>query len=177
MKIHLVAAMIAAPMLMVASVPSTPPPQAQTQIEKAVRHELVMLPYYNIFDDLTFRVDGDHVTLTGAVTRPTLKSDAGNVVKRIEGVRSVTNDIEVLPLSPMDNRIRFAAMRAIYGYPSLQRYGMGTLPPIHIIVKNGNITLTGVVANETDKNVAYMRAMGVFGAFSVKNELRVENHS
>jgi hyperosmotically inducible protein len=176
MKIHLVAALIAAPMLMQAS-GTNPPAQPQTSIEKAVRHELRMLPYYNIFDDLTFRVDGDHVTLTGAVTRPTLKSDAGNVVKRIEGVHSVTNEIEVLPLSPMDNRIRFAAMRAIYGFPSLQRYGMGTLPPIHIIVKNGNITLTGVVANEADKNVAYMRAMGVFGAFSVKNELHVENHS
>ncbi len=173
LQLMIAAALIAAPMLVQASVPQQP----QTPVEKAVRHELVMLPYYNIFDDLGFRVDGDHVTLTGAVTRPTLKSDAGNVVKRIEGVRSVTNNIEVLPLSPMDNRIRFAAMRAIYGYPSLQRYGLGALPPIHIIVKNGNITLTGVVASEADKNVAYMRAMGVFGAFSVKNELHVENHS
>lgn len=173
LQLMIAAALIAAPMLVQASVPQQP----QTPVEKAVRHELVMLPYYNIFDDLSFRVDGDHITLTGAVTRPTLKSDAGNVVKRIEGVRSVTNNIEVLPLSPMDNRIRFAAMRAIYGYPSLQRYGLGALPPIHIIVKNGNITLTGVVASEADKNVAYMRAMGVFGAFSVKNELHVENHS
>jgi hyperosmotically inducible protein len=177
MKLQLVAALIAAPLLMQASVPSSPPAQPQTKIEKAVRHELVMLPYYNIFDDLRYTVDGDHVTLIGSVTRPTLKSDAGNVVKRIEGVRTVTNQIEVLPLSPMDNRIRFAAMRAIYGFPSLQRYGAGTMPPIHIIVKNGNITLTGVVANEADKNVAYIRAMGVFGAFSVKNELAVERHT
>jgi hyperosmotically inducible protein len=170
-------ALMAVPMLVQASVPSSPPARPQNQLEKAVRHELLMLPYYNIFDDLSFRVDGDHVTLMGEVTRPTLKSNAGNVIKRLEGVHSVTNNIEVLPLSPMDNQIRFATMRAIYGYPSLQRYALGALPPIHIIVKNGNVTLTGVVANEADKNVAYIRAMGVFGVFSVKNELSVERHS
>lgn len=140
-----------------------------------VRHELVMLPYYGIFDNISYRVDGDVVTLFGEVTRPTLKSDAANVVKRIEGVRRVDNEIEVLPLSPMDDRIRLATARAIYGYPTLQRYGMGALPPIHIIVKNGNVTLEGVVANEADKNVATIRANGVFGVFSVKNDLRVES--
>jgi len=141
-----------------------------------VRHELVMLPYYSIFDNLGYRVDGDVVTLYGEVTRPVLKSDAGNVVKNIEGVGRVVNQIEVLPLSPMDDRIRIATARAIYRYPALQRYAMGALPPIHIIVRNGNVTLEGVVANEADKNMVNIRANGVFGVFSVKNELRVENH-
>ncbi len=140
-----------------------------------VRHELVMLPYYNVFDNLTYRVDGDVVTLSGQVTRPYLKSDAQNVVKRIEGVGRVDNQIEVLPLSPSDDRIRIAAARAIYGYSALQRYGAGAQPSIRIIVKNGDITLEGVVANQTDKILAGIRANGVFGAFSVKNSLRVEN--
>ncbi len=149
----------------------------QTSMEKAVRHELVMLPYYNIFDDLSFQVNGGHITLTGQVTRPTLKSSAENVVKHLEGVTGVTNNIEVLPLSPMDNRIRVATYRSIYGFSALQRYALGAVPSIHIIVKNGNVTLTGVVANEGDKNIANIRANGVSGVFSVKNELRVENHS
>jgi hyperosmotically inducible protein len=147
----------------------------QTDLEKEVRHELVMLPYYNIFDNLEFKVEGDHVTLMGQVTRPTLKSDAGNVVKRIEGVHSVTNNIEVLPLSPMDDRIRIATYRSIYRYPALQRYAMGAVPSIHIIVKNGNVTLMGVVSNVGDKNIAGIRANGVFGAFSVTNDLQVEH--
>jgi hyperosmotically inducible periplasmic protein len=141
-----------------------------------VRHELVMLPYYSIFDNLGYRVDGDVVTLYGEVTRPVLKSDADRVVKNIEGVGRVVNQIEVLPLSPMDDRIRIATARAIYRYPALQRYAQGALPSIHIIVKNGNVTLEGVVANEADKNIANIRANGVFGVFSVKNDLRVENH-
>lgn len=145
-------------------------------LSNQVRHELVMLPYYTIFDNLNYRVDGNVVTLFGQVVDPVLKSDAGNVVRRIEGVARVDNQIEVLPLSPMDNQIRFAAFRAIYGYPTLQRYAMGALPPIHIIVKNGNLTLEGVVANEADKNIAGIRANGIFGVFSVKNDLRVENH-
>ncbi len=140
-----------------------------------VRHELVMLPYYSIFDNLSYRVDGSVVTLFGQVTRPTLKSDAENVVKRIEGVTRVINDIEVLPLSPMDDRIRIAEARAIYGFPSLNRYALGALPPIHIIVKNGNVTLEGVVSSQADKNTAGIRANGVPGVFSVKNNLRVEN--
>jgi hyperosmotically inducible periplasmic protein len=144
-------------------------------IAQEVRHELVMLPYYSIFDNLSYRVDGNTVTLFGAVTRPTLKSDAENVVKRIEGVTQVNNQIEVLPLSPMDNRIRLAEYRAIYGYGPLQRYALGALPPIHIIVKNGNVTLQGVVANQGDKNLANIRANGVPGVFSVTNDLRVEN--
>ncbi len=146
-------------------------------LSNQVRHELVTLPYYNIFDNLAYRVDGDVVTLFGQVTRPTLKSDAGRVVQRIEGVRRVENRIEVLPLSPMDDRIRIATARAIFAYPTMQRYAMGAVPPIHIIVKNGNVTLEGVVANEGDRNIANIRANGVFGVFSVKNELRVEKRS
>lgn len=141
-----------------------------------VRHELTMLPYFSIFDNLGYRVDGDVVTLFGQVTRPVLKSDAANVVKNIEGVSRVVNQIEVLPLSSMDDRIRLATAHAIYGFPALQRYGMGAIPSIHIIVKNGNVTLAGVVANDADRNMANIRANGVFGVFSVKNDLRVENH-
>jgi hyperosmotically inducible protein len=143
-------------------------------IPQEVRHELVMLPYYNIFDNLTYRVDGSTVTLFGQVTRPTLKSDAENVVKRIEGVDRVINNIEVLPLSPMDDRIRRAEYRAIYGFGPLQRYAMGAVPSIHIIVNNGHVTLEGVVANKGDFNMANIRANGVPGVFSVTNDLRVE---
>ncbi len=144
-------------------------------VSREVRHELVMLPWYGIFDNLAYRVDGSTVTLFGQVTRPTLKSDAGNVVKHIEGVDRVINNIEVLPLSPMDDRIRMAEYRAIYGFGPLQRYAMGAVPPIHIIVKNGHVTLEGVVANKGDFDMANIRANGVPGVFSVTNDLRVEN--
>jgi hyperosmotically inducible protein len=142
-------------------------------MSEQVRHELVMLPYFSIFDNLGYRVDGNVVTLYGYVTRPVLKSDAQNVVKRVEGVARVINNIEVLPLSPMDDRIRVATARAIYGYGPMQRYGLGTQPPIRIIVKNGNVTLEGVVDNQADKNIAGIRANGVPGVFSVTNDLRV----
>ncbi len=144
-------------------------------LQNQVRHELVMLPYFSIFDNLSFRVDGDVITLFGQVTRPVLKSDAASVIKSIEGVSRVDNRIEVLPLSPMDDRIRIATARAIYGYPAMQRYAMGAQPPIHIIVNNGNVTLEGIVANQADKNIANIRASGVAGVFSVTNDLRVEN--
>jgi hyperosmotically inducible protein len=146
-------------------------------LEKDVRHELVMLPYFGVFDNLEFQVNGDTVVLTGQVTRPTLQRDAERVVSRIEGVEKVVNNIEVLPLSPFDDRIRLATYRQIYGFGPLSRYNWGAVPPIHIIVKNGNITLTGVVANEGDRNMANIRANGVSGAFSVQNELRVESRS
>ncbi|MDP9170547.1 MAG: BON domain-containing protein [Acidobacteriota bacterium] len=150
-------------------------PQEEGRLIKEVRHQLVMLPYYGIFDDLGFNVNGGTVTLTGAVTRPTLKSDAGNVVKRVEGVTNVVNNIEVLPLSPDDDRIRMATYRAIYGDPALaDRYGYRALPSIHIIVRNGQVRLEGVVANTGDKNIAGIRANGVSGAFSVQNDLMVE---
>jgi hyperosmotically inducible periplasmic protein len=148
--------------------------RGRTNLEREVRHELVMLPYYNVFDNLAYRVDGGTVTLLGQVTRPTLKDDAERVVKRIEGVERVRNEIEVLPLSPNDDTIRIAEFRAIYGDPALNRYAHQAVPPIHIIVKNGNVTLEGVVANEADKNIAGIRANSVPGVFSVKNNLRVE---
>lgn len=152
-------------------------PQTLTRFQEEIRHELAMLPWVGIFDNLEFQVNGGHVTLLGAVTRPTVKSSAENVVRRIEGVETVTNNIEVLPLSPFDDRIRLAAYRAIYGYGPLQRYGLNPQAPIRIIVKNGNITLEGIVANEMDRNLANIRANGVSGAFSVTNDLRVESRS
>ena len=145
-----------------------------SRVERQVRHELVMLPYYGVFDNFTFRVDGNTVTLSGQVTRPTLKSSAENVVKDIEGVEKVVNNIEVLPTSPQDDRIRLATYRAIYGHTALNRYALQAVPPIHIIVKNGNITLEGVVATESDKNIAGVQARSVSGAFAVENHLHVE---
>jgi len=147
----------------------------EARIAHEVRHQLLMLPYYGVFDDLAFRVDGSTVTLMGAVVRPTLKSDAERVVKRIEGVTAVTNNIKVLPPSPLDDRIRLATYRAIYGDPALStRYGYRALPSIHIIVDNGHITLEGVVASEADKNLVGIRANGVPDVFSVTNDLVVE---
>jgi hyperosmotically inducible protein len=149
----------------------------QSKLEKEIRHELVMLPYYNVFDWLTFKVDGSKVTLMGQVVRPTLKSDAERVVKNIEGVESVDNRIEVLPVSPNDDRLRIALFRAIYGHPTLQRYAIQSVPPIHIIVKNGQVTLEGVVASKADKDIAGIQANSVPGVFSVTNNLRVEGES
>jgi hyperosmotically inducible protein len=144
------------------------------RITREVRHELVMLPYYGVFDNLQYRVDGTTVTLMGQVTRPTLKSDAEKVVKDIEGVTRVDNQIQVLPLSSMDDGIRMAEYRAIFGKPGLDRYAMQAVPPIHIIVNNGHVSLEGVVASEADKNQAGIYAQGVPGVFSVDNNLRVE---
>ena len=146
----------------------------EDRITREVRHELVLLPYYGVFDNLEFRIQGNTVTLLGQVTKPTLKSDAGAVVKKIEGVQKLDNQIQVLPLSPMDDHLRIAEYRAIYGDPALNRYALQAVPPIHIIVDNGKVTLEGVVANQGDKDVANLRASGVSGAFSVVNHLRVE---
>jgi len=146
------------------------------RIAREVRHELVMLPYYGVFDNLAYRVDGDTVTLMGQVTRPTLKSDAENVVKDIEGVAKVNNQIQVLPLSSMDDRIRIAEYRTIFGQPGLDRYAMQAVPPIHIIVDNGKVMLEGVVANQGDKDRAGIQANTVSGVFGVTNNLRVENN-
>jgi hyperosmotically inducible protein len=144
------------------------------RISREVRHELVMLPYYGVFDNLAYRVNGTNVTLMGQVTKPTLKTDAGHAVKMIEGVGNVDNQIEVLPLSPNDDRIRIAAYRAIYGQPPLDRYAMQAVPPIHIIVANGKVMLEGVVGNQADKDMAALRANGVSGVFGVTNNLWVE---
>jgi hyperosmotically inducible protein len=143
-------------------------------VTREVRHQLVMLPYYSVFDNLEYKVDGSTVTLLGQVTKPVLKSDAENSVKRIEGVEKVVNNIEVLPLSPNDDRIRRAVYRAIYSFPSLQMYALQAVPSIHIIVKNGHVTLVGVAATKMDKDAAGIRANGVAGVFSVDNQLSVE---
>ena len=148
-------------------------PKSQERLYKEVRHQLVMLPWYSVFDNLAFKVEGDKVTLYGQVTRPTLKSDAEGVVKSVEGITRVVNKIEVLPLSPMDNQLRRALYRSIYGESALSRYSNQAVPSIHIIVKNGNVTLEGVVDNQTDKNIANLRANGVPNVFSVKNNLVV----
>jgi len=147
--------------------------KAVERIQKEVRHELLMLPYLDVFDNLAYKVEGYNVTLIGQVTRPTLKSDAENVVKRIEGVEKVDNQIEVLPVSPMDDRLRLRLYRAIYGYGPMQKYALGVQKPIRIIVKNGHVTLEGVVDSEGDKNLAGIRANGVSGIFSVTNNLAV----
>ncbi len=145
------------------------------RIYKEVRHELVMLPYYGVFDQLSYKVDPDGtVTLLGQVVRPTLKDDAGRAVQHIEGVEKVVNNIEVLPLSPNDDRIRRAVYRAIFRNSVLSPYQMRAVPPIHIIVKNGNVFLEGVVATQMDKQVAGIKANGVSGVFSVTNDLVVE---
>lgn len=146
---------------------------AEMRIAKEVRHEIVMLPYLTVFDYIAFKVDGPDVSLTGAVTNPTVKSDAGNVVKRIEGVQHVDNQIQVLPPSPMDDRLRIRLYRAIYYFAPLQKYALGVIKPIRIIVNNGHATLEGVVDNETDKNLAGVRANSVPGIFSVANNLQV----
>ena len=150
-------------------------PKPAKDLTGQVRHELVMLPWYGVFDNLTYQISDGKVTLSGQVTRPTLKSDAENVVKRIAGVTSVENNIEVLPLSPFDNSIRIGVLRAVYGYPTLQRYAMGTQNSIRIIVNNGHVTLEGVVANETDRNIVNLRANAVSGVFGVTNNLRLES--
>lgn len=164
--------------------PSAPPGNERTQagnqanidrITREVRHELLLLPFYGVFDNLAYRVSPDGtVTLVGQVVRPTLKSDAENTVKRIEGVERVENQIQVLPPSPMDDQIRTATYRAIYGSPQLNMYELRAVPPIHIIVDNGHVTLQGVVARQADKQVAEVQAKSVPNVFSVTNNLRVE---
>jgi hyperosmotically inducible protein len=155
--------------------PWTRGPANESELIQKIRHSILMLPYYGVFDDLGFRADGGTVTLLGEVTRPTLKEDAANSVKKIAGVTSVINNIEVLPLSPADDAVRMAVYRAIYGDPSLSiRYAYSAAPAIHIIVKNGNVRLEGVVASEMDKNLAGIRANGVHGVFHVENDLTME---
>ncbi len=151
----------------------TDPPNPNMAISHQVRHELLMLPFYNVFDNLEYKVEGNKVELRGQVVDPTLKSEAGNVVKDIKGVQSVTNKIQVLPLSPNDNRIRFAEYRAVFGHGGLYRYAMGANPAIHIIVDNGDVTLVGVVSNKMDKELAGIQANSVPGVFSVTNNLHV----
>jgi hyperosmotically inducible protein len=157
----------------IASAQSAVSEKAVERIQREVRHELLMLPYLTVFDNLTYEVKGYDVTLKGQVTRPVLKSDAERAVKSIEGVEKVDNQIEVLPPSPMDDRLRRRLYRTIYGFPSLQKYSLGVQQPIRILVKNGHVVLEGVVDSEADKNTAGIRANGVPGIFSVKNNLQV----
>jgi hyperosmotically inducible periplasmic protein len=144
-------------------------------LEQRVRSELLKLPYYGVFDYLAFEVDGDQITLDGQVSWPTLKGDAERAVRGVEGVNTVISKIEVMPLSPNDDRIRIAAYRAIYGHSALVRYHLNPHPPIRIIVKNGNLTLMGMVGSDLDRTVAHMQANSVPGVFSVTNNLQVGN--
>ena len=147
-------------------------PEAEDKLIREVRHELIMLPYYNVFDNLSFKVDGRTVVLEGQVTKPVLKTDAGNVVKRIEGVDKVINNIQILPPSPFDTRVREQTYAALSRGP-LSRYFWEAAPSIHIIVKNQRVTLKGIVNSEGDKNLATIQANTVPGVFQVTNELRV----
>lgn len=144
-------------------------------IKREVRHELALLPWYSVFDNLQYSVSGYKVTLIGQVVHATLKDDAEAAVKHVEGVESIDNQIEILPPSPNDDQIRRAEFRAIYGQANLQRYAEGNVQQIHIIVKGGHVTLEGLVASQSDKDVANVTANTVPAVFSVTNNLQVEN--
>jgi len=159
------------------SQPTADPAQHQAWLTEQVRHKLAMIPWYSVFDNLEYRVDGDTVTLAGQVTRPVIKNEAESSVKKIEGVRVVDNQIEVLPSSPFDDQVRRREYRSIYSFGPLQPYALGVNPGIHIIVKGGNVTLEGVVRTQADKDAANIRARSVTGVFAVTNNLRVEKSS
>ena len=146
----------------------------QARVAEQVRKQIVTLPYYSLFDNVTFNLNGDTITLNGEVYRPSMRKSVERAALRVEGVNEVVNNIEILPTSFHDDRIRIAALRALYAHPVLNRYGFQSVPPIHIIVKNGAIRLEGVVNRESEKNVAGILANGVSGAFSVTNNLRVD---
>ena len=143
------------------------------QLSQSIRKELVTLPYYGVFDNLAYQINGDTVTLYGQVVRPSTREDAARRVAHLPGVRRVVNKIEVLPLSSFDDAIRVRTYRAIFSTGGLYRYAMGGNPSLHIVVNNGHVMLEGVVANEADKRLAYIAASQVPGVFSVTNNLRV----
>jgi len=145
----------------------------EQHVSKMVRHALVTVPWYGVFDNLEYSINGSEVTLSGQVVQPITKSDAENAVKRLEGVTRVVDNITVLPLSNFDDQIRRAEYRAIFRDPVLSRYSMGAIPAIHIIVNNGHVTLVGSVDRQMDANVARIRALGVPGVFSVTNNLHI----
>lgn len=153
---------------------ATGPQRMQDRISREVYHELVMLPQLTIFDNLQYKVDGNKVTLMGQVREAILKDSAEKTVRHIEGVDSVNNQIEILPASGNDDRIRREVARALFNDERLFRYSMGSVPPIHIIVKNGHVTLEGVVNSQADKDAANLRANSVPGVFSVDNHLQVQ---
>ena len=151
-------------------------PRTDADLVKQVRHEVLMYPYYSIWDDISFRVVNGQVELMGAVNQPFKKADLGRLVQRVPGVVAVSNDVKVLPLSPNDDRLRLQVARAIYRDPVLSRYAIQAVPPIHIIVENGHVTLTGVVNSEMERNVAGIRASGAGLSFGpVVNRIQVEN--
>jgi hyperosmotically inducible protein len=158
-----------------AQAPSRGTERYEAWLSEEVRHQLVLLPWYSVFDNLQYQVKGSEVILQGQAILDITKKEAESRVKGIEGVTKVTNDIELLPASPNDERIRRAEYRAIFGDPVLQKYSFGTVQPVHIVVKNGHVTLVGTVLNEGDKQLAGVRAKGVPGVFSVTNNLRIEN--
>jgi hyperosmotically inducible protein len=155
--------------------PTRNSPNFDAYLMKEVRHQLVLLPFYSVFDVLQFKVEGTKVVLMGQVVHATLKDDAANAVKSVEGIESVDNQIEILPLSSFDDQIRRAEYQAIYGFASLQIYSSRAVAPIHIIVQNGHVTLEGSVSSQMDKDAAGIRANTVPNVFSVTNNLQVEN--
>lgn len=161
--------------LLMAAPHQTTAPQGDEAIAQRITHEIRMYPYYGIWDDVSLQVANGQAILSGEVNQPFKKSDIGNIVKRVPGVTSVTNDLKVAPLSSFDDRIRLQVARAIYGSPSFTRYGMQPQPPIHILVDNGHVTLTGIVATEADKQLAGMRAASAGLSFGpITNNLQVE---
>jgi hyperosmotically inducible protein len=146
-----------------------------SELQRKIRRELVTLPYYGVFDNLAFEVNGGTVTLHGQVVRPTTKSDAERRVAKLDGVNRVINNIKVLPLSSSDNSIRRRTLNALRRAGGLYRYFLGANPSIHIVVDRGHVTLEGVVASRGDANLAYITARGVPGSFSVTNNLRIDS--
>ena len=142
-------------------------------LSREIHHQLNVLPYYSVFDNLIFRVQGGKVTLGGSVVRPTLKVHAEQAVKDLSGVISVVNQIEVLPVSTSDDELRRALYRAIYEDKALERYAISTQPSIHIVVKNGNVDLEGTVDSETDRSQAGARAQSAANVLQLKNNLTV----
>jgi hyperosmotically inducible protein len=172
----LVAAALVVSALAAADKGNSNAPLTGADLEKGVRHEILMYSNYTLWDDISFRVDNGNVSLLGAVSQPYKKSDIERIVQHIPGVGSVTNEIKVLPLSMQDDRLRLQVARAIFRDPALSRYAMGAVPAIHIIVDNGKVTLTGAVNNALEKQVAGMRASAAGLSFGpVVNNLTVDN--
>ena len=139
--------------------------------EWRIHEELATLPFHGVFDDLRFEVSGGAVTLSGYVMREPVKANAERAVKRVDGVNSVTNRIEVLPSSKADDSIRMRVYRAIYENRQLEKYGTRGFPQIQIVVRNGAVTLEGFVDSETDRKLAYHQASRV--ARAIQTNLRV----
>jgi hyperosmotically inducible protein len=169
---------LSAPSLPAQTTPAKKPPKPEekysSSLSREIYHQLRVLPFYSVFDSIAFTLDGNKVTLTGQVVRPTLKAHAEAAIKSIEGVDTVVNHIEVLPVSSADDDLRAAVYRALYEDPTLARYATQAVPPVHIIVKNGNVTLEGSIGSESDKNLAALRTGAVGSVLSVKNNLVVQ---